>query len=184
MSILLTPDAIVAAPPRPEPTPPRPPAAERMLTDQELRAELDSFVPAYKLAMLDGLYYVVQTDMAVESTQYGAWESRVFGTGRLKPRALSLPVVSDANLRLKVVAKAILSDPRRFEMASWTGCNECGTTHCIAGWARELGGGPVTDFAHQFGDEMLGLALLGHEATPHFYDTNELALKYLQSVDP
>lgn len=28
--------------------------------------------------------------------------------------------------------------PTQIEMTSWTRINECGTTHCIAGWAHEV----------------------------------------------
>jgi hypothetical protein len=35
-------------------------------------------------------------------------------------------------------AKRVMSgvDKDKFDMGSWTGLNECGTTHCVGGWLR------------------------------------------------
>ncbi|MEE4144917.1 MAG: hypothetical protein V2I26_08965 [Halieaceae bacterium] len=178
MNNLLLPAAIAAPPPKPpEPIPPRSPAGERMLTSAELRRELANLMPFYARFRATGesavFAKVRRLDAAVGP----------IGTVRLNPRAWTLPTVSDTRLRLEVVAKTILSDTRRFEMKSWTGKNECGTTHCIAGWAYELAGPASQDFLSLFHYELLGLALLGHEVVPHFYDSNEQALAFLRTVE-
>lgn len=177
MNNLLQPCSIAAPPPRPpEPTPPRSPSGERMLTSAELTSELAKLMPFYARFSASGKSAVF--------TRVNRWTGlRVFGTGRLNPDAWTLPTVSDTRLRLEVVAKTILSDTRRFEMGSWTGYGECGTTHCIAGWANVLAGSAAHNFWVTFGSELLGLALLGHEAAPHFYDSNERALAFLRSVE-
>ena len=48
----------------------------------------------------------------------------------------------------KRVLKEIEKDPGGFDMSSWesgwrTGCGQCGTTRCIAGWAQYLERGAV-----------------------------------------
>ena len=63
-------------------------------------------------------------------------------------------------------------------MDKWHTCN---TTHCIAGWATHLHpeGEKLED---KYGAQIAGLLLLGTEAHSHFYDSNEDAKKYLESV--
>lgn len=178
MSNLLLPAAIAAPPPKPpEPTPPRSPSGERMLTDTELARELMNLSPFYsKFRSLSRGAVMMDADPLLPTH----W---VPGTGRLNPKAWYLPTVSDARLRLQVVAKTILSDTRRFEMSTWYNNGKCGATHCIAGWACRLAGSASDNFLLAFGPELLGLALLGHEAAPHFYDTNEQALAFLRTVE-
>ena len=175
MSNLLLPAAIAAPPPKPpEPTPPRSPSGERMLTSTELRQELANLTPSYSR------FITAHTRFGVPIAGTNDHGTVVWSVTRL---AWGLSTVSDARLRLQVVAKTILSDTRRFEMSSWTGSNECGTTHCIAGWARELAGPASEDFYRLFRHELLGLALLGHEAVSHFYNDNEQALDFLRTVE-
>jgi hypothetical protein len=39
--------------------------------------------------------------------------------------------------RLKEARRVMLAvKPGEFDMGSWTGLNECGTTHCVGGWLR------------------------------------------------
>ena len=57
----------------------------------------------------------------------------------------------------------------------------CDTTHCIAGWATHLHPeGEELEGRH--GAQIAGLLLLGTEAHSHFYDSNEDAREYLESV--
>jgi hypothetical protein len=58
------------------------------------------------------------------------------------------------------------------------GYNECGTVHCIAGFAQVMAG--VQGFTTYAGDA--GHALLGYEAQCHFMDTNEDGLEFLKEV--
>ncbi|HEY9885989.1 MAG TPA: pentapeptide repeat-containing protein [Vampirovibrionales bacterium] len=79
---------------------------------------------------------------------------------------------------LQTVAKAALEYPDSLEMVTW---HTCATTHCIAGWACHLAeNGKELEKSHD--PEIAGLLLLGHEAHSHFFDSNEDAKKYLQSV--
>jgi hypothetical protein len=39
---------------------------------------------------------------------------------------------------LQAVKAAILKNPQHFDMDHWVGHNHCGTTACIAGWARVI----------------------------------------------
>lgn len=104
---------------------------------------------------------------------------------------LHLPIAPDAHLRLRVVAKVILSDPSRFRMGNWHSTvyddagHACGTAHCIAGWAQELGGKAAYDMTKVYGflHEPVGAALLGPDAMEHFYDTDEEALEYLRGLE-
>ena len=103
----------------------------------------------------------------------------------------NLPVAPDADLRLRVVAKVILSDVSRFDMRDWhvpvrdAQHQVCGTAHCIAGWTEVLGGEPAQTAIGMYGipHEVLGAALLGPDAMLHFYDTNDQALEYLRGLE-
>jgi hypothetical protein len=56
--------------------------------------------------------------------------------------------------------------------------NECGTVHCIAGFAQVMAG------EEGFSDwpEYAGYYLLGAEAEGHFFDDNEEGLEFLKKV--
>jgi hypothetical protein len=92
--------------------------------------------------------------------------------------AIGLPIAADAADRLIAVANAALQ-PDALEMDSW---HTCGTTHCIAGWAIHLAGEPGRIMEQTMGAATAGLFLLGTEAYKHFYDSNEKAREYLESV--
>ena len=79
---------------------------------------------------------------------------------------------------LKEVAKHALAKDDSLEMSAWHTCN---TTHCIAGWATYLHP-EGAELEGQHGTGIAGLLLLGTEAHSHFYDSNEEARKYLESV--
>ena len=101
--------------------------------------------------------------------------------------------LNDANLRNSVldekykkyqkgliqkIAKAITLPQNSLEMASW---HTCKTSHCIAGWACVLNE-TAAKLEKQHGTLVAATLVLENEATSHFYDSNEEALKYLQSV--
>lgn len=45
------------------------------------------------------------------------------------------------NVRLlRRIAKVIQEKPTEFDMVNFTGYTNCGTTHCIGGWAQEFTG--------------------------------------------
>jgi uncharacterized protein YjbI with pentapeptide repeats len=93
--------------------------------------------------------------------------------------ALGLNIVEDAPARLLAVAHAALASPHSLEMSNW---HTCKTTHCICGWAEQLGGSLAKLIIEQFGNDVGGLMLLGVEAHAHFYDIDNDARVFLQSV--
>jgi hypothetical protein len=94
--------------------------------------------------------------------------------------ANGLPIAADAQQRLRAVASHVLAHPQILEMRSWH--NECGTAHCLAGWAIHQAGtlGEVLEKLH--GPYMAGLLLLGVDAAEHFYDGTDETIEWLQSV--
>jgi hypothetical protein len=94
--------------------------------------------------------------------------------------ANGLPIAADAQQRLRAVASHVLDHPQILQMESWH--SECGTTHCLAGWAIHQAGtlGEVLEKLH--GPYMAGLLLLGANAAAHFHDSNDDAIAWLQSV--
>jgi hypothetical protein len=93
--------------------------------------------------------------------------------------ANGLPIASDADQRLLAVAQAALASPDALEMRKW---HTCPTKHCMCGWAEHLGGPLAELIIRTQGYDAGGLMLLGVEAHEHFYDTNEKAAAFLQSV--
>ena len=79
---------------------------------------------------------------------------------------------------LKKVAKHALAEIDSLDMECW---HTCATSHCIAGWAIHLHPEGY-QFQKEHGAEVAGLLLLGTEAHSHFFDENEEARKYLESV--
>jgi hypothetical protein len=92
--------------------------------------------------------------------------------------AMGLLIAADAATRLQAVAEAALQ-PGALRMDAW---HSCGTAHCIAGWAIHLAGEPGRIMESMMGSHLAGLLLLGVEAAEHFYDSNDKAMEYLQSV--
>jgi hypothetical protein len=94
--------------------------------------------------------------------------------------ANGLPIAADAQQRLCAVASHVLAHPKILQMGGWH--SECGTTHCLAGWAIHQAGplGEVLENLH--GPHMAGLLLLGVDAAEHFYDGTDEAIEWLQSV--
>lgn len=93
--------------------------------------------------------------------------------------AFGLNIAEDAPARLLAVARAALASPDSLAMELW---HTCETTHCISGWAEHLGGPLAKLIIEQCGNDVGGLMLLGVEAHAHFYDTDENARVFLQSV--
>ena len=94
--------------------------------------------------------------------------------------AEGLPIAEDAPDRLQAVAATVLAQPAALQMSAWH--DDCGTAHCLAGWAIHQAGpvGAVLEQLH--GPRLAGLLLLGTEAAQHFYDSNETALEWLRSI--
>jgi hypothetical protein len=94
--------------------------------------------------------------------------------------AKGLPIAEDAPARLQAVAATVLAQPAALQMSAWH--SDCGTTHCLSGWAIHQAGpvGAVLERLH--GPHLAGLLLLGTEAAEHFYDSNETALEWLRSI--
>jgi hypothetical protein len=87
--------------------------------------------------------------------------------------------------RLTVIADIVCTQPERLQMDNWH--SECGTAHCIAGWADHLAGSPK--YSAVFLDNHVefssipwktGQIMLGHEATDYFYTDKDTALEWLQ----
>ena len=79
---------------------------------------------------------------------------------------------------LKKVAEHALAKEDSLKMDVW---HTCDTTHCIAGWAIHLHP-EGKDLERKHGSGVAGLLLLGLEAHSHFFDDNEDAKAYLESV--
>jgi hypothetical protein len=94
--------------------------------------------------------------------------------------SIGLPLQPDAPLRLQAVAAQVLSDPESLNMVHWH--TECNTVHCIAGWAIHQAGDLGSHLQEEYGPDVAGRFLLGDEAASHFYDDDETALRWLQSV--
>ena len=77
---------------------------------------------------------------------------------------------------IKKVAEAALSG--NLDMDTWH--SECGTAHCIAGWAVTLHpeGKGLEEKSSSY---LAGRLLLGDEAAEHFFDDNETALEWLKT---
>jgi hypothetical protein len=93
---------------------------------------------------------------------------------------IGLPVASDFQERLKAVAQQVLGQPDCLNMDHWH--SECGTTHCLAGWAIQQAGpaGKILEKLH--GPYLAGLLLLGTEAANHFYDSKLDVINWLTFI--
>ena len=93
---------------------------------------------------------------------------------------MGLPVAPDYRERLKAVAQQVLDQPDRLDMTRWH--SECGTAHCLAGWAIQQAGpvGKILEKLH--GSHLAGLLLLGTEAASHFYDSKLDIIPWLASI--
>jgi hypothetical protein len=106
------------------------------------------------------------------------------------------PEQQEANL-LHVALWIVERDLDNFEMGRWhqawaplmllyrevstTGkkaLNECGTVHCIAGFAQVMAG----EVGFSGYAQAVGYCLLGEEAESHFFDSNEEGLEFLKEV--
>ena len=94
--------------------------------------------------------------------------------------AEGLPIVADAPARLQVVAAQVLSNPNCLRMESWHG--DCGTSHCLAGWAIHQAGPIGATLERLHGAHLAGLLLLGHDAASRFYQSNDEVLQWLRSI--
>lgn len=76
------------------------------------------------------------------------------------------------------VASIIESNANRLYMGNWHTQNECGTAHCIAGWAQSLAMND-TNFTDGSGD-ILNIAkdMLSFYAEPFFWITNDNLLNW------
>ena len=91
-----------------------------------------------------------------------------------------VPVVDDHDRRLRELAQVVLASPDHLQMESWH--SDCGTSHCIAGWAIHLAGEEGARLEALNGSEIAGYILLGPEADGYFYSRKEDAIAWLQSV--
>ena len=94
--------------------------------------------------------------------------------------AKGLPIAADAPSRLQAVAAQVLSNPDCLRMNLWH--SNCGTTHCLAGWAIHQAGpiGATLEALH--GAHLAGLLLLGHDAAARFYQSNDEVLQWLRTI--
>ena len=79
---------------------------------------------------------------------------------------------------LEKIAEIVLNDTSKLKMSCWH--SQCGTTHCLAGWACELS--PIAKtLEKQKGTEVAGLLTLGGEAHSYFFKRNEEVLEWLET---
>ena len=94
--------------------------------------------------------------------------------------AQGLPIVADAPARLQAVAVQVLGQPDSLRMDGWH--SDCGTAHCLAGWAIHQAGPIGATLESLHGSHLAGLFLLGHDAADRFYQSNEDVLEWLRSI--
>lgn len=102
------------------------------------------------------------------------------------------PEQQEANL-LHVALWIVEHDRDNFDMGAWhqaldklgiistTGArafNECGTVHCIAGFAQVMAG----EVGFSVSSSYAGFTLLGREAYSHFFVSNPEGLEFLKEV--
>ena len=95
--------------------------------------------------------------------------------------AQGLPIVADAPARLQAVAAQVLGDPSSLRMNSWH--SNCGTAHCLAGWAIHQAGPIGATLERVHGAHVAGLLLLGHDAAARFYQSNDDVLQWLRTIN-
>jgi len=77
------------------------------------------------------------------------------------------------------IARHLRANPEFLVMDEWH--SNCGTTHCLAGWAIAMSSeGPTLEWF--VGAENAGYYLLGAEALSHFYDSEDEVLDYLRGI--
>jgi hypothetical protein len=78
----------------------------------------------------------------------------------------------------------ILNQVAKLDMGSWHSKNECGTTHCMSGFAEvahgDAGAYIVKHFGHELGGHILFLHSTGQ--TVDFHTDNETAIKTLKEM--
>jgi len=94
--------------------------------------------------------------------------------------AKGLPIVADAPARLRAVAAQVLDNPSCLRMSEWH--SDCGTSHCLAGWAIHQAGPIGATLERLHGAHLAGLLLLGHDAASRFYQSNDEVLQWLRSI--
>ena len=84
---------------------------------------------------------------------------------------------------IQKIRDIVFHNNKNLFMRNWHyGCDDasCGTAHCIAGWACELGKNGK-ELEKKYGPEVAGLLLLGPEAHGHFFDDNYQAIQWLKT---
>jgi hypothetical protein len=93
-----------------------------------------------------------------------------------------VPSAETVNARMKVIAEQVVNTPQLLTMDSWHDRNECGTTHCLAGWAVHLEPDGY-DLEKKVGGTLLaGNILLGPDVSSLFFAGKDKVLAKLQSV--
>ena len=78
---------------------------------------------------------------------------------------------------LEQIKEVVLDNESKLDMAGWH--SECGTTHCLAGWACHLN--PVANELEQtHGTQIAGLLTLGAEAHSYFFKTDSEVINWLK----
>ena len=91
---------------------------------------------------------------------------------------LGLVLAVDAPQRLRAAATAALQEGA-LETRTW---HHSDTTHCLGGWLIHQAGFFGQLLEAYVGPPIAGLILGGIQAHAHFYDSNEAATEWLQSV--
>lgn len=105
------------------------------------------------------------------------------------------PVYIDIPVTLEEVRAVILANKDRLNMESWHGddewhngvakpVNDCGTTHCVAGWAHHLAALKRPELLDpKVNVYLVGRLALGDAAAEHFFDDEEEALEWLEGME-
>jgi len=104
-------------------------------------------------------------------------------------KGLPIPFASkeESTATLDRIREIVLAEPERLTMDKWHGSEwkaskvpekpgQCGTTHCLAGWAQALS----TDVAVRKLDPQFAGMLLIPTATHMFFSSNDAALRFLR----
>lgn len=79
---------------------------------------------------------------------------------------------------LEDIVKIVTKEEDKLEMDKWH--SDCGTTHCLAGWACRLNS-RARQLENSHGTEIAGLLTLGVEAHSYFFKSNKQTMDWLKT---
>lgn len=149
--------------------------------------KIEDFRPGDRVGFAVVFTTIPETNEVILTAGNGECESD--SPEKLKQNSRQPWVVADPMICTKILA-AVQAEPKSFDMTAWHSIitdehdRDCGTTHCLGGWAVELA--PCgRDLEAKLGEET-GLAALqiliasGVTEVPDFYATEDQALAWLK----